>query len=469
MTRVPVFVVVFVMAVAMGVWGLDRGSMWQDEATTFAIASRSLGDLFATLGNVDAVHGLYYLIVHFALKLPGDPEVLIRLPSVLATGFAAVAVAAAARRMGGSGLAAGAAYTLLPVVSHYAQDGRSPALVCAAVALAVYALVRESWVWYAVAVTVAAYLNLTALLVLAAFAVPGVLIDWRRWALASGAAVLATVPLILVAYPQSGQVARLTPPTWEDAGNLVSGFAGVPALLAILALLRAGPLRVVALPLMVVPPAFLLLLSQVKPYYEERYVLYAVVGLALLIGSAVDGVARLAHPAVAVPVAAAVLAVVLLPVWPRQAETRQIASRRDDPAAAARLIGSMARPGDTVLFLPSVRRLVAEAYPADFRHLNDAALAESGTESGTLAGRELPSHEIRLGDRVWTVSRSYPKPEDLDAPADQAKQLILRYHYQKGPVYRVLGYAVRLYVRRAKPGPPARESRKVAGLVAATE
>ncbi|NAS23833.1 hypothetical protein GT755_19310 [Herbidospora sp. NEAU-GS84] len=444
MTRV----VVFVMAVAMGLWGLDRGSMWQDEATTYAIASRSLGDLFTTLGNVDAVHGLYYLIVHAVLLLPGDPEVLIRLPSVLATGLAALAVAGAARRMRGSGLAAGAAYALLPVVSHYAQEGRSPALVCAAVAWAMYALVRRSWVGYAVAVTVAAYLNLTSLLVLAAFAVPGLLVDRRRWLIASAAALAASVPLILVAYPQSAQVARLTPPTWTDAADLVTGFAGWTVVLALLALFRGGPLRVVALPLAVVPPASLLLLSQVKPYYEERYVLYAVIGLALLIGSAVDGIARLARPAVAVPAAAATLAVVLLPALPAQAATRRLDSRPDDPAAVAKLMGQLALPGDTVVYLPSIRRLVAEAYPAQFGAVRDVALKESGAESGTLAGRERPAHEIRLGDRVWTVSRNYPKPADLDSEQDRAKQLMLHYNYKKGPVYRVLGYAIRLYVRR---------------------
>ncbi|WP_157518600.1 hypothetical protein [Herbidospora mongoliensis] len=444
MTRV----VVFVMAVAMGMWGLDRGSMWQDEATTYAIASRPLGDLFATLGNVDAVHGLYYLIVHAVLQFPGDPEVLIRLPSVLATGLAALAVAGAARLMGGSGLAAGAAYALLPVVSHYAQEGRSPALVCAAVAWAVYALVRRSWVMYAVAVTVAAYLNLTALLVLVAFAVPGLMINWRRWAIASTAAVVAAVPLILVAYPQSAQVARLTAPTWADAGDLVSGFAGVTVVLAVLGSLRGGPLRVVALPLAVVPPALLLLLSQVKPYYEERYVLYAVIGLALLIGSAVDGIARLARPLLAVPAAALLMALTMLPAMPAQAETRRLDSRRDDPAAIAELMGRLALPGDTVVYLPSIRRLVAQAYPAEFANLRDVALLETGSASGTLAGRERPAHEIRLGDRVWTVSRSYPKPADLDSEQDQAKQLILRYHYKKGPIYRELGYAIRLYVRR---------------------
>ncbi|GAB1823819.1 hypothetical protein [Herbidospora sp. RD11066] len=437
----------FVLTVAMGIWGLDRGSMWQDEATTYAIASRPLGDLFATLGNVDAVHGLYYLIVHAVLYLPGDPEILIRLPSVLATGLAALAVTGAARLMGGSGLAAGAAYALLPVVSHYAQEGRSPALVCAAVAWAVYALVRRSWVMYATAVTVAAYLNLTALLVLAALAVPGLLIDRRRWSAASGAALAASVPLILVAYPQSAQVARLTAPTWADAGALVSGFAGVTVVLAVLGMLRGGPLRVVAVPLMVVPPALLLLLSQVKPYYEERYVLYAVIGLALLIGSAVDGIARLARPLVAVPAAAVLLAVTMMPALPAQAEARRLDSRSDDPAAVAKLMSQLALPGDTVVYLPSIRRLVAQAYPAEFANLRDVALMKSGAASGTLAGRELPSSEIRLGDRVWTVSRNYPKPEDLDSEQDRAKQLMLHYNYKKGPVYRSLGYAIRLYVR----------------------
>ncbi|HTI34465.1 MAG TPA: hypothetical protein VL422_12355, partial [Miltoncostaea sp.] len=75
------------LSLALGLWGLTRGgSMWRDEAVTYDMARRSLPDLWATLGHADAVHGLYYLLMHglFALSGGADPLLVLRLPSLLA-------------------------------------------------------------------------------------------------------------------------------------------------------------------------------------------------------------------------------------------------------------------------------------------------------------------------------------------------------------------------------------------------
>ncbi len=74
-----------------------------------------------------------------------------------------------------------------------------------------------------------------------------------------------------------------------------------------------------------------------------------------------------------------------------------------------------------MLFLPSIRRLVAEAYPASFRGVRDAALRAGGAASGT--------------------------PADLSSPRDSAKRLLLRESHRRERTVRVLGYAVRLYTR----------------------
>ena len=63
-----------VVMLLVGLWGLDRGSMWQDEAATYEVARRSVGQILAMLDNVDVVHGLYYLVMHVWL-LPGGGEV----------------------------------------------------------------------------------------------------------------------------------------------------------------------------------------------------------------------------------------------------------------------------------------------------------------------------------------------------------------------------------------------------------
>ncbi|MGW7622656.1 hypothetical protein ACWGLG_44025 [Streptomyces antimycoticus] len=127
---------------ALGLWGLDRGTMWRDESATYQMARRTLPQIRDALGTVDAVHGLYYLLMHPLLALYPS-EVTMRLPSVLAAVAATALVAALGCRLARPrvGLWAGLLYAATPVVTHYAQEGRSYALVAAGAAWATYLLV----------------------------------------------------------------------------------------------------------------------------------------------------------------------------------------------------------------------------------------------------------------------------------------------------------------------------------------
>ncbi|MEE4594056.1 glycosyltransferase family 39 protein [Streptomyces sp. DSM 41524] len=126
----------------LGLWGLDRGTMWRDESVTYQMARRTLPQIRDALGTVDAVHGLYYLLMHPVLAL-WPSEVTMRLPSVLAAVAATALVAALGCRLARPrvGLWAGLLYATTPVVTHYAQEGRSYALVAASAAGATYLLV----------------------------------------------------------------------------------------------------------------------------------------------------------------------------------------------------------------------------------------------------------------------------------------------------------------------------------------
>ncbi|WP_244321400.1 glycosyltransferase family 39 protein [Streptomyces melanosporofaciens] len=126
----------------LGLWGLDRGTMWRDESATYQMARRTLPQIRDALGTVDAVHGLYYLLMHPLLALHPS-EVTMRLPSVLAAVAATALVAALGCRLARPrvGLWAGLLYATTPVVTHYAQEGRSYALVAAGAAWATYLLV----------------------------------------------------------------------------------------------------------------------------------------------------------------------------------------------------------------------------------------------------------------------------------------------------------------------------------------
>ncbi|MGI5154337.1 glycosyltransferase family 39 protein [Microbispora sp. CA-102843] len=506
-----VLIVPALAALLGGLWGVRRGSMWQDEATTYAVAGRALPDLWRTLGNVDAVHGCYYLFLHPLIRLAGGAvpaEVVIRIPSVLATAVAAAGVAAVGRRLvsAPAGLYAGLTYAAAPVVVFHAQEGRPYALVAAAVVEATRLLAtalcnplcgpsRSTWVRYGVAVAVACLLNLFAVLALAAHAVT-VLVTARgggkgvapRWAAAVAGALLAVLPVAWTAFGQRGQVAWLERPGLPEVKALVTRFAGTGVLLAATVVLvvlglttsRAGDLAgtaagrtpggpgrlpgiaAFAVPLALVPPTLLLAVSQIHPLYQDRYVLFSMAGLAMALGAGLARAVRLLPEAapgwVRAAAALALPALMLGASLPAQADVRRIDSRPDDPAAVAAIVGSERRPGDAVLFLPSIRRLVAEAYPAAFQGVRDAALRAGGAASGTLAGRELPAGEIAasLGaaPRVWVVSRPHPAPADLSSSRDSAKRLLLSESYRRQRTVRVLGYAVRLYTRVSPSRPP---------------
>src|SRR5215475_10225156 len=86
----PVAFPAAVMAV-LGVWGLARDSAYSnDEAATRIAAQLTLGQLYHLLRHIDAVHGLYYLLMQ-GWTVFGNSPALLRVPSLLAM-IAAVAL-----------------------------------------------------------------------------------------------------------------------------------------------------------------------------------------------------------------------------------------------------------------------------------------------------------------------------------------------------------------------------------------
>ena len=216
--------------VGLGLWGLSREhSVWRDEAATWQVARRSTADIWQLLGQVDAVHGLYYLLMHALFDLLRPRHHALRLPSVLAMAVAAACVTLIGQRLAGhwAGLGAGMALGLLPAVQFHLQEGRPYALVMAGAAVSTLLLVgllerAAPWRWaaYGVTVLLCGLLNWLSLLVLVAHAVTlcrtragrG---TWARWAAAAAAAVAGTAPLILFSRRQSEQISWIPPLTWH--------------------------------------------------------------------------------------------------------------------------------------------------------------------------------------------------------------------------------------------------------------
>ncbi|MFE1285574.1 hypothetical protein [Streptomyces sp. NPDC058751] len=475
---------------AVGLWGLDRGGMWRDEAVTFQVAQRSVPQIWHLLHTVDAVHGLYYLLMHAAVA-PHPGEVALRLPSVCGAAATAGLVAALGVRLSRPrvGLWAGLLYAVTPMAGHFAQEGRSYALVAAGAAGATLLLVRAArstrpgpWLAYAATAAATCLLHEMALLLLLAHATTLALVRvpagvWRAWALAAAATVLVLVPLVLVSHDQAAQVAWLPRTGLASARRLLGLFTG-PARLVIvpylvLAALAFRPERTprgtfslpaVALPLVAVPPAVLLTVSHWRPLYDERYVLYALAGAPLLAAAGADHLAtrlpRLLPHAVTTGVLAVTL--VLAVQLPLLRADRSPARRPDDLAAVSVVAHRELRPGDPVLFLPSLARRAALAYPKGFRGIRDVALSVPAPASGTLYGREAGPAELRRRldrlDRVWVVAAPFAARRSWrpGAATERLKLAVIGEQFERREQIVRRGVTLRLYVRRPTriPEPP---------------
>ncbi|MEU3848297.1 glycosyltransferase family 39 protein [Streptomyces sp. NPDC029554] len=464
------------VATALGLWGIERqNSMWRDESVTYQVAHRPLGELGALLEHIDAVHGLYYLLMHGVFALWDGGLVALRLPSVAATALAAAGVSAIGRRLAGprAGLAAGLVLAVLPVVQEFTQEGRSYALVCAGVTWATYAYLRALgargarwWTAYGLLLAVTCWLHEFAGLALLAHGLTLVLLRAprtarRRWCAAAAGVALSVLPLALVSVGQSqrqlGWLGRPGLGMWLQFLAL----AAAGALVAWLLLRRSGDavrdgdrrLVALALPMLTVPAGVLLTVSLIKPWYVERYVLYGMTGLALLAGAGLDRAMarrRRLAPAVRVLTAGLLALAALAVLLPWSFLVRSPESRKDDVVAVAHAVEKAARPGDAVLFLPSRRREWLLSFPEVHARLHDLALAESPGASGTLQGTEVPvgvlRHRLLAADRVIALTDPVGQPLDT-VPQEVTKRHVLRTSFQVCARTAVRGAQVVVYAR----------------------
>ena len=439
----------------LGSWGLSRGgSLTNDETATFWAARLGLHQLRHLVGHIDAVHAVYYLLIHGWLAVGSSPAAL-RTPSLVAMVLGVALVAELGRRLTGSvvaGAAAGLVAALTPSISVYAQTARSYALVYACVAALSLVLVRAVtrprgaapwWLLYAVLAAVAGWLNELSLLVLAAHAVTMLLLRcrWRLrlgWLAAACAGGLLVTPLIRVSAGESGAVAYLTAPGWNAVVTLFHLYAGdgvaAAAIVAVAALAGVVPgpaglrrplptLPALAVPLLIVPAALLMAEANLAtPFYDDRYVLYGEQGVALLAGAGLARLGVLARRAGArlgprlgtrlVPhaVPAAALVAVLLAQLSWQSYDRTPDSQQSSYWHAAQVIGSQARRGDGVLFLDSFYRKVWMGFPRQFRDTTDFAMLQSPAVTGDFRGSNRPGAQLprlMLGyHRIWSIGEA---------------------------------------------------------------
>ena len=132
------------LAAAISAAGSWIPSFWGDEAASVMSAQRPLPSLFHMVGHIDAVHGLYYLGLHFWIDLFGASPFSTRLPSALAVGAMVAGVVLLVDRLGTRRLAviAGIVAAVLPRVTSMGTESRSYAIGAALAVWSTWALVR---------------------------------------------------------------------------------------------------------------------------------------------------------------------------------------------------------------------------------------------------------------------------------------------------------------------------------------
>jgi mannosyltransferase len=448
-----------VVAAALAFAGAGTPSYWGDEAASVLSAGRPLPSLFAMLGRVDAVHGLYYLFLHGWTGLVGTSEDLVRLPSAVAIGFAVAGTVVLASELGSrsTGILAGVVLTVLPVATRMGIEARSYAFAMAAAVWLVawlVVLVRRHemrwlvWSAYAAAFAASLYLYLyLALLVFVQLAVVMVLrgapATMLRWLGASVLAAALAAPILLLGASQREQVSFLARrdyatgesvlvrqwfgnAQWLAAAGWLLVLVAVATVAFVPAMRMSRRVVLIASAWVAVPTAALLVVDAwVAPTYNPRYLSFCAPALALLLAVGLRGLgvvlAELSRRDGAVrivPLIGLVLvAAVAVPGY--LAQRGPFGKGGADFRQAADVIAANASAGDAIVFDDSVRpsrkpRLALNLYPDRFDGLDDVALRRPLAATTRLWDSVAPIEEIdgvRTHARVWVVVVGRKGPE----------------------------------------------------------
>ncbi len=378
---------------------------WGDEAASIMSAQRSLPSLFELVQRVDAVHGLYYLFLHFWIGLFGISEFAVRFPSAIAVGVTAAGIVVLARRFSSNRVAliAGLACIALPRFTYMGLEARAygpSAAVAVWLTVLLIALVQsraqrwQYWAGYALLAAFGIWLFLYLALLLVVHGAY-LLLDRRSralrrpWAIASASAVFACAPVIVAAIFERDQIAFLSTQPLSPDGIFVTPWFGtifvavIAWALIVLAIVtalrrrshRQSRLTLLAALWLIIPAAILMATTlALLPIYSVRYLSFATPAAALLIGLGVDALGRRYLRWIAI----ALLVGSIAPTWLFQrgefakdggSDWRQVSEWMSQNASA----------GDGVYFdastKPSQRpRLGMHLYPAGYAGLVDVAL-----------------------------------------------------------------------------------------------
>ncbi len=458
---------VAIVAVGAGVrlYGLDRLSLWLDEAYSVAFARLPLADLWGPLAVEETNPPLYYSLLHVWMRLFGESEAAVRGLSVLFGTAAIPLMYLLGREAGGraAGLAGAALLALSGIHVQYSQEARAYAMAVTAVLATLVGLAQilhrvaaagaavplggaGPWALYSGGLAVALYSHNT-LALLPVVLNPPVLWSWlrhgprrsdvaMRW-VAANAAALAAWAWWLQALTRQAEAGGVP---WIRTPDLVTALATVrsvyghkflyrlaPAgellflLLALLGTARArrrGGIALLMLPIVVGLPALTFAISLAVPIFLERTLLWPVVGALTLIAAGATALRPRA-------LAAAALALALL-LQARGAANYHADHVKEPWREIAARVLAEAGPRDALLFVPWFASLPFHYYARD-RSPASFATRGAGFEYPGPGYRRLSSltetplaqlrERLARYDRIWVVTRNRALFDPDDAVA----------------------------------------------------
>jgi mannosyltransferase len=454
--------IVGVFAAAISLVGAGRPSFWFDEAATISASySRSLGQLWQMMGNVDAVHGLYYVLMHGWFALFPPTEFWSRVPSGLAVGGAAAGTVVLSKQFSSRtvALSAGVICAILPRATWAGIEARPYALSMLfavwSTVLLVHAARRDSewvWLWYGVAMVASILLDVYLVLMFLAHAaflcvyLPGRTVV-VRFVITTVCTCAAAAPFVWLAVGQAHQIVWISPVgrrTIEDVA-VQQYFERSPLFLIVSACVVVTAvilwrftsaqlvkpdrqLLILGIAWLVVPTALILGYSaMVHPIYTPRYLCFTAPAIALILGVCIGALA------VRPWVAAAALVVFTLAAAPNYLLVQRslYAKYGMDYSQVADLIAAKAKgePGecllvnDTVTFMPAPMRPLLAARPDAYAKVVDISLWQKATDRNEVFDTNLvpeasvgPLNVCRV---VWIITQADPS-----RPAHEQNELM---------------------------------------------
>lgn len=409
--------IAFIGVLAM-LWNLGTPSLWQDEAATIGASDRPLNSLFGLLTNVDAVHGLYYVFIHFWGGAFGFTPFSLRVPSAVAVGLSSYFLYFLALKLTNKQLVAtwaSVVFIALPRTHLSGSEARSNALTAtmaiALVLVLLWALDKPKailrWLGFSAIVTLSTYLFMFSALILLPLVI-FVVIRHRDailgFAVSSALALLAAGPVLVYGFHEKGQVGWITvKPIYQYAWESIIGvdynrawpMAVLGILLAGLAVARrASPLVTLWA---VVPSAFLILVSELwKPYFVDHYLTFTTPATAILIALGINDLSWPTPNAKKTRLIQVLVGVVLVGLClPSFISSREPSAKGTEWAQIARTINLNSQPGDSVLLPNAISKssraldLMIVAYAPEFMGRVDLTLERRPENTRRLFGTRI--------------------------------------------------------------------------------